>query len=82
MKNMATFCPWLRSLPGAKIKRFILIALTEEVSKRPSRDLVLWLSLVRSILKKYSRIRKENYKIYGLNIKKVPGSRMEPNPIF
>jgi hypothetical protein len=32
-KNVAAFCPCLKSLPQAKIKRFILIALTKEVSK-------------------------------------------------
>ena len=33
VKNVAAFCPCLKSLPQAKIKRFILIALTKEVSK-------------------------------------------------
>jgi hypothetical protein len=34
MKNMAAFCPCLKSLPGAKVKRFRLITLTKEVSKK------------------------------------------------
>ena len=49
VKNVAAFCPCLKSLPEAKVKRFILIALTKEVSKKPSRDFVLWLSLMKSI---------------------------------
>ena len=48
VKNVAAFCPCLKSLPEAKVKRLELIeltALTKEVSKKPSRDFVLWLSL-------------------------------------
>jgi hypothetical protein len=59
VKNVATFCPSLKSLPEAKVKRLILIALTKEVSKKPSRDFVLWLSLMKSILNKRSKLRKE-----------------------
>ena len=33
VKNVATFCPCLKSLPEAKVKRLILIALTKKVSK-------------------------------------------------
>jgi hypothetical protein len=43
VKNVAAFCRCLKSLPGAKVKRLKLIALTKEVSKEPSRDFVLWL---------------------------------------
>ena len=32
VKSVATFCPCMKSLPEAKVKRFILIALTKEVS--------------------------------------------------
>ena len=32
VKNVAALCPCLKSLPEAKVKRFILIALTKEVS--------------------------------------------------
>jgi hypothetical protein len=60
-KNVAAFCPYLKSLPEVKVKRFILIALTKEVSKKPSRDFVLWLSLMKSILNKCSKYRKEKY---------------------
>jgi hypothetical protein len=47
VKNVAAFCPCLKSLPDAKVKRFILIAMTKEVSKKPNRDFVLWLSLMK-----------------------------------
>ena len=59
-----------------------LIALTKEVSKKPSRDFVLWLSLMKRSLNKHSKLRKEKYKIYGLSIKGVPGSEMEQNLVF
>jgi hypothetical protein len=38
-KNVATFCPCLKSLPETKVKRLRLIALTKEVSKRPAETL-------------------------------------------
>ena len=81
MKNVATFCPCLKSLPEAKVKTFRLFALSKEVSKKPSRDFVLWLSLMKRSLNKHSKLRKEKYNIYGLNIKGVPGSEMEQNPV-
>jgi hypothetical protein len=52
MRNVAAFCPCLKSLPEAKVKRFILIALIEEVSKKKKKtitDFVLWLSLMKNI---------------------------------
>jgi hypothetical protein len=79
---LASFCPCLKSLPESKVKRFILIALTKEVSKKPNKDFVLWLSLMESLLNKHSKLRKEKYKIYGSSIKGAPGSDMELNPIF
>ena len=48
----------------------------------PIIDFVLWLSLMKSILKKYSKLKKEKYKIYGLNFKGTPGSEMKLNPMF
>jgi hypothetical protein len=39
--NVAAFCPCLKSLPEAKVKRFRLIALTKEVSKKLSLDFIL-----------------------------------------
>jgi hypothetical protein len=50
VKNVATFCPYLKSLPEVKVKRLRLIALTKEVSETLIIDLVLWLSLMKSIL--------------------------------
>lgn len=58
VKNVVTFCPCLKSLAEAKLKRFILIVLTKEVSKEPSRDVVLWFSLIKSVLKKKSKLGK------------------------
>jgi hypothetical protein len=55
---VATFCPGLKSLPEAKVKRLGLIAviaLTKEVSEKPSRDFVLWLSLTKRSLNKHSK---------------------------
>jgi hypothetical protein len=65
--------------PEAKVMR---LRLTKEVSKNSNRDFVLWLSLMKSILNKHSKLRKERYKIYGLSVKGAPGREMEPNPIF
>ena len=83
VKNVAAFCPCLKSLPEAKIKRFILIALTK-VSKQPGVKSVVWLlklRLMKNILMKRSKLRKEKYKIYGLSIKGAVGSRMELDPM-
>ena len=82
VKNVATFCPCLKSLPEAKMKRLRLIALTKEVSKYPSKDFVLWLSLMKSILNKHSKLRKEKYKTYGLSTKGALESEMELSPVF
>ena len=78
---MASFCPCLKILPMAKVKRFILIALSMEVSEKPSIDFALWLTLMKRILIKHSKLRKEKYKICCSNIKETPGSRMELNPV-
>ena len=64
VKNVAAFCRYLKSIPKAKVGRFILIALTKEVSKKPKRDFVLWLSLMKSVLSRYSKLRKEKYKLW------------------
>jgi hypothetical protein len=64
------------------VKRLGLITLTKEVSKKPSRDFVLWLSLMKRSLNKHSKLRKEKYKIYGLGIEGVPGSEMDQNLVF
>jgi hypothetical protein len=70
------------SLPEAKVKRLRLIALTKEVSETPIIDFILWLSLMKNILNKHSKLRKEKYKIYSLSIKWAPGSVMELSPVF
>ena len=85
VKTVATFYPCLKSLPEAKVKRLGLIeltVLTKEVSKKLSRDSVLWLSLTKRSLNKHSKLRKAKYKIYGSSIKGIPGSEMEQNPVF
>ena len=85
VKNMAAFCPCPKSLPGFKMKRFRLIALKKEVSKQPGVNSVVWLlklTLVKNILMKRSKLRKERYKIYGLSIKGTPGSEIELNSVF
>ena len=43
VKKVVTICPCLKSLPEAKMKRFGLILLAEELSKQPSIDCVMWL---------------------------------------
>jgi len=82
VRNVATFCPCLKNLPEAKVKRLRLIALTKEVSGTPITEFDLWLSLMKNILNKHSKLRKEKYKIYGLSIKGAPGSEMELNSVF
>ena len=63
VKNMAAFCPCLKSRPEAKVKNLRSIEFTKEISKEPSRDFVLWFSLMKSILNKWSKLRKEKNKI-------------------
>ena len=62
VKNIAAFCPCLKSLPEAKVKRLRLIALTKEASEKPIIDFVFWLSLMKSILNKCSQLIMEKYK--------------------
>jgi hypothetical protein len=83
-KNAAAFWPCLKSLPEAKskVKRVRLIALTKEVSKKPSRDFVFLFWLIKNILIKHSKLRKKKYKMYGSKNKGAPGSRVELNPVF
>ena len=64
------------------MKRLRLFALSKEVSKKPSRDFVLWLSLTKRSLNKHSKLRKAKYKVYGSSIKGVPGSEMKQNTVF
>ena len=62
VKNVAAFCPCLKSLPEVKVKKFILITLTKEISKKPSRNFVFWLSLMKNILKKHESFERKNIK--------------------
>jgi hypothetical protein len=57
------FCPCLKTLPEAKVKRLWLIALTKEVSETLLIDFLLWLSVIKNILNKRSKLRKAKYKI-------------------
>jgi hypothetical protein len=50
VKAMATFCPFLKSLPEAKVKRVRLIVMTKEVSKIPIIEFVLWLRFMKNTL--------------------------------
>jgi len=63
VKNMAAFCPCQKSLPESKVKSVMLISLTKEVLKKPSRDFVLWLSLMKNILNNHRKLRMEKYMV-------------------
>ena len=52
VKNVTVFCPFLKNIPKANIKRFILVVLTKEVSEMTSIEFVLWLSLSKNIWKR------------------------------
>ena len=43
VKNVAAFCLCPKSLPEAKVKRFELMPLAEEISKPPRIDSAMWL---------------------------------------
>ena len=45
VKKVSAFCHCPKSLPEAKVKRFGLILLAEEISKQPCIDAVMWLLL-------------------------------------
>lgn len=79
VKN-AAYCPCMKSLPETKVRRFIFIALAEEVSKKPSRDFALWFILMKSILIKSNMLRKGKYKMYGSKSKGGPENGMKLNP--
>jgi hypothetical protein len=78
VKNVADSCPCLKSLPEAKVKKFILIALTKEVSKKKktSRDFVLLFSLIKSSLITCSKLGKKKYKMHGSKNKEAPRNRV------
>ena len=50
--------PFLKIPPEAKVKKCQLIALTKEISEKPSTDFVLLLILMKNILMKISKLRK------------------------
>lgn len=81
VKNVAAFCPCLKSLFETTMKRFG-IALRKEISKKQSIDSALWFALMKSVLIKHSKLRKEKCQIYGSSIIGAPGSGMELNPVF
>ena len=54
VKNVAAFCP--------SLKRIILIAPTKDISKKPNKRLCL--SLMKSILNKHRKQRREKLYIY------------------
>jgi hypothetical protein len=56
-------CLLLGSLAEAKVKR--LTALRKEISKKPTIDSVLWFILLKRLLIKCSKLRKEKCKICG-----------------
>ena len=61
MKNADAFCLCLGTLPETKVKRFWLIALAKDISEMPSIDFVLCFTLVKSVLIKGSKLKKEKY---------------------
>lgn len=65
-----------------RLKKFIFMALTKEISENPRRNFVLWLSFMKRILKKHSKLTTEKYKIYSLSVKKEPGNEMEMSSVF
>jgi hypothetical protein len=59
--------------------------LKREVSKQPGLNSVVWLlkfTLMKSILMKNGKLRKEAYKIHSLSIEGGPGNEIELNPVF
>ena len=52
VKKVATFCPCLKGLLEAKVKRLRLITLTKEVSKKSSKDFCF---LVKSYEEKFEQ---------------------------
>ena len=75
VKNVFVFCPRLKSLPDTKVKSFRLIPLTEEISKQPSTDSVLWL-LVVTLMKIYNEKEQGNVQFEGKrNTRKWNGAK-------
>ena len=53
-----------------------------EVWKKSNKNFVFWFSLMKSVLIKPIKLRKEKYIIYSSCNKKAPGSEMELNLLF
>lgn len=67
------------------MKRFRLVALAKKISKQVDINSFVWLlkfTLMKSVLMKRSKLRKENYKMYDSSNKKTPGRAMELNPVI
>ena len=79
---MTVFCPCLKSLSEAEVKRLRLIALTKKIAKQSNLNSVLWFSVIKSVLMKCSELKKKKYKMYSSSNKGAPGSEMELNPVF
>jgi hypothetical protein len=63
-KNVTAFCHWPKSLPETKVKRFRLTTLKKEASKQlviNSVTRLLKFTLMKNILMKRSKLRKEKY---------------------
>jgi hypothetical protein len=80
VKNTALF--YLKSIPEAKVKRFIFVAVTKKFSKKPSRDFVLWFSLMKTTLIKHCKLQKEKYKMDDSKNKESPRGRNKLNLMF
>ena len=80
VKNVAAFCPCVKSLPEAKDS---LINCNDKGSLRNTHHRLC--SLVKSHeeqLNECSKLKKEKYKIYGSSTKGAPGREVELNPVL
>ena len=76
VKKMSTFCHCSKSLPEAKVKKFGLILLAEEISNSLVKTLSLcgyYCLLFYRFIMKRSKLSKKKYKIY---IKKWNGANI------
>lgn len=65
-----------------KRKRLRLIALRKDDPEMPSVNFVLWFTFMKIILVKHSKFKKKKCKMYGSKSKRVPGSKMELDPVL
>jgi len=79
IKNGTGVCPCLKSLPEAKVKRFILITLTQ---KLPAETLFSVLVSWKTFWSTIASIKRKKYKMYGSsNNKGEPGNEMKLNAV-